>query len=166
MALGTSWFTLCVFVILSMFVLTWVCVYRVLQTAWGSSRCWGSSSPSSCHVYTGSGGEDWLAEQSQHSRSGYEPLAPASHFPHLPHTDAECVVVDCMPHHWSMNRLQLGSPTAPPTPARALLHTGDGQLHHTIPGLHISVFTMVQEPGAIMVEISTVIHLRYMMLTQ
>lgn len=143
-----------------MFVLTRSCVYRVLQTAWGSSRCWGSSSPSSCHVYTGSGEEDWLAERLPRFRSGYEPLAPASHSLRLPHTDAECVVVDCTPHHWSMNRLQSGSPAASPTPARALLHTGNGQLHHTTPALHIAVFTMLQEPGAITVEISAVVHLQ------
>lgn len=82
---------------------------HVWWTDEGSSRCWDSSSPSSCPVYTGSHVMGWTVEQTLHWHTGSWHRGPASccHCP--PHTDAKSADVDCKSHRLSMSLQPLSS---------------------------------------------------------
>lgn len=84
--------------------------YHGALTAGGSSRCSGSSSPSSCPVCTGSRAREWLAAPSWRSRTGFVLPGPASHCRRRPHTAARCAAVDCSCRRPSKYHQPAGSP--------------------------------------------------------
>lgn len=76
---------------------------HVWWTGEGSSRCSGSSFPSSCPVYTGSHVRGWTVGQTLRWHTGSWHQGPASRC-HCPlHTDAKSADVDYKSHRSSMS---------------------------------------------------------------